>query len=179
MPAEPDHGPSLPLPEPPRLGIAERLRWCSIDEADLERVRKLGEVTRDMVGPVVEEFYAHALSFDGTSTLFASEEVVEQEKRSHRRYFERLMSGVVDQAYFADRIEVGEANERVGLGPDWYLGTFDYYLEAVANRLFERCSEKPEEAFAHFLSLLKVAHLDMALTLDSFIMAREATTAFR
>jgi rsbT co-antagonist protein RsbR len=179
MPVERDPGQGSYPPSLPKLSIAERLRWCLIGEDDLARVRRLAELSGEMVGPVVDAFYEHTLTFDGMRSLFPSDAAIEQEKANHRRYFERLMRGVVDQAYLADRVEVGETNERVGLGPDWYLGAFDFYLEAVANRLLERSGEHAAEAFGLFLSLLKVAHLDMALTLDSFIMAREATTALR
>lgn len=155
--------------------IMERLAWCAIDKADLERVRELAPFAEDIADTVIERFYEHVLSFDHAAALFANEDTIKRVKAGQKRYFLELTEGRCDDRYMRDRVRVGEIHERSGIGPDLYIGAYDYYLNQLGRLLLERKTENPKHAFELYLSLQKMAHFDMALALETYISARERT----
>lgn len=155
--------------------IMARLAWCAIEKADLERVRELAPFAEDIADMVIERFYEHVLSFDHAAAMFANEGIIERVKAGQRRYFLELTSGRCDEQYVQNRVRIGEIHERSGIGPDLYIGAYDYYLHQLGRLLLERQSDNPRHAFELYLSLQKMAHFDMALALETYVNARERT----
>ena len=52
---------------------------------------------------------------------------------------------------------------------------YNFYLRAVAARLAEAYQKDPEQAWAAFLSLMKLTFLDIGLAIDTYIYSRERT----
>lgn len=155
--------------------IMERLAWYAIDAADFERVRELAPFADDIADTVIERFYAHILSFDKAAEMFADEATIGRVKAGQKRYFKELTAANCDEAYIRDRIRIGEIHERAGIGPDLYIGAYDYYLNQLGRLLLERQTNNPRRAFELYLSLQKMAHFDMALALETYVTAREKT----
>jgi rsbT co-antagonist protein RsbR len=77
--------------------------------------------------------------------------------------------------YVANRLRIGTVHERINLDPKWYLGAYNFYLRAVASRLQEAFGNDTQKAFTSFLSLMKLVFLDIGLSVDTYIYARERT----
>ena len=155
--------------------IQQRLDWCAITHDDLERVRQLAEWSDELAGPIIDSFYDHILGFETARGFFHDPEAITRIKAAQRLYFQGLTAGRCDADYFAERYRVGEIHERIGLGPDMYIGAFDFYLGELGKLLLDRLASDPKGAFELYLSLQKLAHLDMALALETYILAREQT----
>jgi rsbT co-antagonist protein RsbR len=96
---------------------------------------------------------------------------VRRVKRTQSAYFLGLFEGRLDRAYVADRVRVGTAHERIGLGPQWYLGAYRRYLHLLFEMLV---AESPHAADAHkaFLAALKLVFFDTSIALDTYIAAQ-------
>jgi len=70
---------------------------------------------------------------------------------------------------------IGAIHERIGLSVKSYLGMYNFYLRAVAAKLFEAYPDRPAEALDSFLSLMKLTFLDIGLAIDTYIYSRERT----
>ena len=64
--------------------VMERLAWCAIDKADLERVRELAPFAEDIADTVIERFYEHILSFDKAADMFADEATIDRVKAGQK-----------------------------------------------------------------------------------------------
>ena len=155
--------------------VARRKEFLEFRDEDAEALRSLGQVARKYADPVIEEFYRHILRFDDTKAFFRDPKVLERVKRAQKDYFIQLTEGEYGPDYVANRLRIGTVHERVGLAPKWYLGMYNFYLRAVANRLLEVFPKEPAKAFSAFLSLMKLVFLDIGLAVDTYIYAREAT----
>jgi rsbT co-antagonist protein RsbR len=91
-----------------------------------------------------------------------------------KEYFLRLTQGDYDADYVTNRLRIGTVHERINLAPKWYLGAYNYYLRAVAQRLAEAFEKQPQKALEIFLSLMKLVFLDIGLAVDTYIFARES-----
>lgn len=155
--------------------IQQRLAWSAIDESDLERIRALAPFADDIADMVIDRFYQHILSFEKAAGMFRDEATIERVKAGQKRYFQELTTANCDEAYIRERIRIGQIHERAGIGPDLYIGAYDYYLNQLGRLLLEQSADDPGRAFELYLSLQKMAHFDMALALETFVSARERT----
>jgi rsbT co-antagonist protein RsbR len=101
--------------------------------------------------------------------------VLEYVRRRQREYFLGLTHGDYGTSYVAERLAIGAVHERIGLPMKLYLGMYNFYLRAVANRLFEALVAEPQRAQEIFLSLMKLTFLDIGLAIDTYIQQREHT----
>jgi signal transduction histidine kinase len=155
--------------------IKRRQAFLDFGRPDAQRLGALAPLARRYAGEVIDEFYAHLLSFEKTRRFFRDPATLKRVKALQKRYFLRLTSGRYDEAYSADRLLVGAVHERIGLDVEFYLGAYRRYLDAVARRLLGRTRGARREHFEALLSLLKIIFFDLGLAIDTYVFERERT----
>ena len=121
---------------------------------------------------VIDQLYEHLLAHHETRSFFQSERHLQNVKRAQVQYFARLFEGRLDLDYYRDRVRVGYAHERIGLGPQWYIGLYSYYLSL----LLELVQEEIKDPLARLnvsQSLSKIIFLDMGIAIDTYIQQQE------
>lgn len=148
---------------------AERLAYFDLGPDDAEELRRLAPQAAGHVDEVVERFYEHLLRFPELATLLNAEPGrMERVKRAQRGYFLGLTDGRFDAAYFESRLRVGDAHQRVGLRPAWYLGAFSLYLRLALRTVFAGSSDGARLMPA-VEALIKTVFLDMSLAMNTYI----------
>jgi rsbT co-antagonist protein RsbR len=155
--------------------IAQRKEFLQFFDEDVERLLSVNEIAEAYADPVIEAFYQHLLSFEDTRGFFRDPRVLDHVKRMQREYFLRLTQGNYDNAYVENRLRIGAVHERIGLPVKTYLGAYNFYLRAVADRLSEAYPSKLDQALMVLLSLMKLVFLDIGLAIDTYIVQRENT----
>jgi rsbT co-antagonist protein RsbR len=69
-----------------------------------------------------------------------------------------------------DRLRVGASHERIGMPPKYYLGSYAHYLRLVRTHLVAEFGAGADDA-PSFVSIEKLVHFDMALAMDTYILA--------
>jgi signal transduction histidine kinase len=148
---------------------AERLAYFGLGPADRQALRDLAPLARRTVDGIVAEFYEHLLRFpELTALLRAEPERLERLKEKQRAYFLELTEGRLDEEYFESRLRVGDAHQRVGLRPPWYLGAFALYLRLALRALVAETGDG-ERLLPELEALIKVIFLDMSLAMNTYI----------
>ena len=155
--------------------IDRRKAFLGFGEEDARRLGALAPLARRYADEVIEEFYAHLLSFHETQEFFRDEATLNRVKRLQKRYFLRLTSGRYDQSYVTNRLLVGAVHERIGLGVKLYLGAYRRYLDAMARRLWVASTGEQRRRLEALLSLFKIVFFDMGLAIDTYVFQREST----
>src|SRR5215813_1937031 len=155
--------------------IHQRKEFLELRDDDVERLQGINELAKKYADDVIEQFYHHLLQFEETRTFFREPRVLARVKELQREYFLGLTQGNYDAQYIANRVSIGAVHERIGLPVKAYLGMYNFYLRAVASRLFEAFKEAPDRALATFFSLMKLTFLDIGLAIDTYIYSRETT----
>src|SRR5262245_16709121 len=115
---------------------AERLAYFGLGPADRQALRDLAPLAQRTVDGIVTEFYEHLLQFPELAALLHAEPGrLGHLKDKQRAYFLELTEGRLDEEYFESRLRVGDAHQRVGLRPVWYLGAFSLYLRLAVRAL--------------------------------------------
>src|SRR5262245_1439836 len=148
---------------------AERLDYFGLGPADRQALRDLAPLVRQTVDGLVDEFYEHLLRFPELEALLRAEpDRLERLKGTQRAYFLQLTEGRLDEDYFESRLRVGDAHQRVGLRPAWYLGAFALYLRLALRALVAETGEG-QRVLPAFEALIKIVFLDMSLAMNSYI----------
>jgi len=148
---------------------AERLAYFDIGPADREVLRNLAPLARRTVDEIVAGFYRHLLSFPELATLLQEEPGrLDRLKQTQRAYFLDFTEGRFDDEYFETRLRVGDAHQRVGLRPVWYIGAFSLYLRLAMRALVAETGEG-ERLLPALEALVKVVLLDMSLAMNTYI----------
>jgi rsbT co-antagonist protein RsbR len=155
--------------------IAERKAFLQFSNEDVEQLLSVNDLAKAYADPVIDDFYTHLLSFEETRVFFQDSRVLDHVKRMQKEYFLRLTQGKYDAGYIENRLKIGAVHERIGLPVKSYLGAYNFYLRAVAERLLEASKANPEAAVKVLLSLMKLVFLDIGLAIDTYIVQRERT----
>lgn len=155
--------------------IARRKEFLGFGDEDVARLAGIREIAEAYVDPIIDAFYEHLLSFEESREFLRDPALVARLKEAQKTYFLRLTQGNYDAEYVEERVQIGAVHERIDLPTDLYLGAYNFYLRAVAERLFAAHPDDPPRALAAFLSLLKLVEFDKSLAIETYVARREAT----
>lgn len=156
--------------------VAERKAFLDFGDEDVRLLRELHDLLEhyQVRATFIDRFYAHLQAFAGTNTLLRDAATLERLKRTQSAYFDSLTAGVYSTDYVRHRVRVGLAHERVGLGPKWYLGAYNKYLNLLITEIGALLPHDPGKARNMALALLKIVLFDMGLAMDTYIHASES-----
>ena len=155
--------------------IEQRKEFLEFGDADISALEAINRMAEQYADDVIEAFYHHLLGFEEARGFFRDSRVLEYVKRRQREYFLGLTHGEYGTRYVEERLAIGAVHERIGLPMKLYLGMYNFYLRAVATRLFQALDNDPKRARETFLSLMKLTFLDIGLAIDTYIQQRERT----
>lgn len=153
--------------------------WFDISPEDRARASDLSDISEDVADDIIEAFYGHLLAHEDAARHFTDDDDIARVKQGQRRYFRELVAAELDEAYVEDRRRIGQIHERIGVTPTLYIGAYAFYLHKLGHVVLERMADDPAKAFGLVLSLIKLAHFDMALALETYVDAREETIRSR
>lgn len=149
-----------------------RMSFLRIGDDDIARIRAMSDHADGWVERILEPLYEHFLGHQQTRAFFQSDKHVANLKRVQGRFFAELLSGQYDDAYFQRRLVVGRVHERIGLGPEWYIGAYCRYMDLLLEPLSEQSADR-EALLANVRSVLKLVFMDMSLAIDTYIEAQQ------
>jgi rsbT co-antagonist protein RsbR len=155
--------------------IARRKAFLEFRAEDIERLQALHDLAEEYAEGVIEDFYAHLLSFEESRKFFTDPAVLARVKAAQKQYFLGLTQGQYDATYVEDRLRIGVAHERIDLPLELYLGAYNFYLRTVMRRFVEAYKNSPEQSISILMSLLKLVFLDMGLATETYLFQRERT----
>ncbi|HKA54822.1 MAG TPA: protoglobin domain-containing protein [Candidatus Binatia bacterium] len=155
--------------------IARRKAFLEFGDEDVERLRGIHDLAEQYAEGVIEDFYAHLLSFAESRPFFTDPAVLGHVKAAQKQYFLGLTQGQYDAPYVEDRLRIGIAHERINLPLPLYLGAYNFYLRTVMRRFVEVYKDSSGQSIAVLMSLLKLVFLDMGLATETYLFQRERT----
>ena len=153
--------------------LSQRLAYLSLGPADLELLAELRPVLAKHADNFVAAFYRHLLSFEPTRRLLRDPAVKERVLVMQRGYLMSLAGPTLDEAFVAERRQIGEVHERVGLEPGWFLGAYALYTSLLTPLICEVYSGDPERGSRTLVALQKLLLLDAQLAMESYIASHE------
>jgi len=154
--------------ELPKDDIEAFKNFFGLSLADEKRLAELQLLAKDYNPRLIEEFYTHILDHPETKKFFSDPATLQRVKKQQAAYFEQLTSGHYGADYLDSRLEMGTAHDAINLGPKWFIGSFSYYVDAIAKEFKPESGDKSEAAYENFRSLVKLMFFDMAVGIEAF-----------
>jgi len=153
--------------------LQRRRAFFQVTDDDLARLAALRPMARTWTAEIVDAFYDFLLAHDETRGFFQDPATIRRVKRTQSEYLLGLFAGRCDLPYLEDRLRAGDAHERIGVAPKWYLGAYRLYVS-----LLRRCMVRDlpaAEVDAAFESVQRLVCFDQALAVDTYMAAHLET----
>lgn len=82
-----------------------------------------------------------------------------------------MITAEIDDQYIQGRLAIGATHQVVGLEPQWYIGTYSWYLCKILPLFIELFGDQPELLHKLMSAYVKRIFLDMSLAIDTYNVA--------
>lgn len=142
-----------------QLEVFEKMKgFIGFDEADVANLTKLAPVFAKHGPTITDQFYTTLEQYPETARLIAGR--VDTLKATHHRWMGELFLGEYGDAYFQNRVRIGQAHVRIKLDPFFVEGVMSFLRTAGLLVLREEIKD-PDEASQLATSFLKILDLDL------------------
>jgi archaellum component FlaC len=157
--------------------LRERLEFLRIDDEARGLLRELQPMIARVLPGVLDDFYAHVGRYPTTARMFANELQMRRARDAQLRHWDVIAAAEFDDRYVQSVHRIGEAHNRLGLEPRWYIGGYAFLVAGLL-RAIEL--ERPTGWFATpdydrralaITTILRVAMLDMDFAISVYLHA--------
>jgi methyl-accepting chemotaxis protein len=157
--------------------IEARLKFTGIDSETIAILKENRDFILAELPNVLDKFYAHVTKFEEAKHHFRSQSIISHAKDMQLKHWTKILDGRFDRTYLESIERVGETHNRLGLEPEWYLGSYNLMagmmIDMVTHRfpggfLDRHASEKRTRLQR---ALVKTAMLDMELGVSVYVSA--------
>ncbi len=144
-------------------------------ELDLETrqlLAKFRPVVEARIDDVIAEFLQYVLAWPEMRLLTQSAEGIACLRREQGQHLLNLFSCQFDEGYFARISRMGQAHEKAGLEPRWYLGAYGHMLKILVELAIEHCGDDAARLLATVNAINRLVEIDMAsavATIDEIV----------
>lgn len=176
MPELPDQSPTQLLMRD--MGINEhalerRRTIAGLEPVDFKRIAALKDIVTSHVDEYVSSFFEYLSGLEEARPLLANKSLAERTRRLQAEQIVSMVQSEYGMTYATQRLELGLIYSRAGLELPVFLGAFHHLLRAIGSAVIHRNEKNPLEAFQNFMSLKKVAFMDLGIIVDVLVYERQ------
>ena len=154
-----------------------RLSPRLIDKQTRATLRAFRATFESRLGDIVSDFQAYVDRYPECRALFESEQGRSCITGTQGRHWLALFDGALDDSYFAQAARIGQAHERAGLEPRWYMGAYCHVLNRIVQLAVETYQDDPARLAATVQAITRVVEIDMDLAIAVYDDSRKAREA--
>ncbi len=153
--------------------IEHRRKVVALGPDDLPRIAALKDVVVQHAEEYAATFFSHLAGLEESKTLLSNRDFVEKARRLKHEHLRALVSGNYGFEYVEQRMKLGMLYSKVGLDLKLFLGAYHALLRHIGVTLMKHFERTPLDAFENFMSLKKIAFLDIGVIVDVIVFERE------
>jgi len=159
----------------PNTGIIEdRLQFMQIDDDVVDELRIARQLLEPELDGMLEKFYSHVLDETLLKTVFSDEKSVERARNAQKNHWlQTLLGGEFKSSYFDKAQRIGRTHARVGLTPNWYIGSYCMMLVQFIQHISVVSAEEGRDATPTIEALCKAVLLDLDLAIHCYFEAKD------
>jgi methyl-accepting chemotaxis protein len=157
--------------------IASRLKFIGLDQEQRATLRGLRPLLRELLPGLLDRFYDHIGRFSDVARLFPDAKIKEHAKSMQIKHWEVILAGDFDETYVKSVTRIGEAHNRLGLEPRWYIGGYSFILRGMVHAIETQASSRwrrgpsSEEKSRMVGAVVAAAMLDMDIAISVYLDA--------
>lgn len=153
--------------------LERRRQFAGIDAADLKRIASVKDLVVSNVDEYVNAFFEYLSMLDEARPLMSNRVLADRARRLKSEHIVSMVQSEYGSTYVAQRIELGWMYSRAGLELPVFFGAFHHMLRSIGTSLVRRHEAAPIEAFNCFVSLEKIAFIDLGIIVDVLAFERQ------
>ena len=147
----------------------EHLAFVRISDADKQAFHDISAVLPKHIDRILDGFYAHVTREPELAKLIGDPSNIPRLKVAQRQHWAGLFRGDFSEQFVAQAVRIGEAHERIGLTPRWYIGAYAFVMSELAPVLVSEYRWKPARLAAAIAAMSKAIALDMELAISVYL----------
>jgi ABC-type transporter Mla subunit MlaD len=155
------------------LDRERRLQFLMIDQPSRDSVNELLPTIEANLPDILNGFYDHIMEWPELSALIGSRDNIPRLKAAQTEHWKNLFSGRFDDAVFNRGVKIGEAHQRIGLEPRWYVGGYAFTMSRLTRLAIDNCGQDCEKLAVMLGAITKAVFLDMELAISVYIKSGE------
>jgi signal transduction histidine kinase len=149
--------------------MQQRFAFSQLEDSDLELLAGLRPLFESVADEFIDAFYAHLEEFEEPRRLFSAPETKSRLMRTQREYLLGLCRPSRGAEFYAERRRIGEAHDRVGLEPRWYLGAYSFFLSFLAPKIISDAGDDIERGLAAANAFQKLLIFDATVAMEAYV----------
>lgn len=153
--------------------LAERLNYYGLQAQD-EAYKGIATAIDRYIEPTLHGFYQEVQARDNLSQKFVDAASMARARSAQTRHWKGAFTEGLDEAFLERSNHIGGVHARIGLEPQWYVGSYarilnDLLMQMVAPGWTRYLPWKRAQA-RRIAALVKVSLLDMDIALSSYFL---------
>lgn len=158
--------------------LSSRLAFIRLDADTRSTLKELRPLIARVLPGILDDFYRHIASYSEVARLIPDQTVMQHARDMQIKHWDLIACARFDATYVASVTKVGQTHHRLGLGPQWYIGSYNFLLAALLRVIalegeagwFGRTSEAVRIKTAdQAAAITKAGLLDMELALAVYL----------
>ncbi len=141
---------------------AESPAHPELDAGTRQLLAEFRPVVEQRIDDVIAEFLQYVSAWPEMRLLTQSAEGIACLRREQGRHLLNLFACRFDAGYFARVSRMGQAHEKAGLEPRWYLGAYGHVLKILVELAIEHCGDDAARLLTTVSAINRVVEIDMA-----------------
>lgn len=117
--------------------LQEQLRFLEIDPDSMELMREFGALLPEHLPAILDEFYKKNMQYGDIASKVTSTSMLDRLKSLQTEHWASLFSAQFDTAYMERIQRIGQAHNRIGLGIDWFVGSYLFAMTRLSGVIFK------------------------------------------
>ena len=150
----------------------KRKDFIDFTPQDESLLKELLPVIQANADRIVDGFYNNVERYSQLLTIIEScGSSTERLRAAQKQYLLELFEGDYGAEYVERRLLIGVVHNRIGLTPDWYLGSYSTYYQLIVPMIQRRFRFNPAKATRAILAVNKILSFDSQLAIETYIHA--------
>ncbi|MDQ6993032.1 MAG: protoglobin domain-containing protein [Mariprofundus sp.] len=152
--------------------LASRKAFVGFTDEDASLLKSLAPLIAQHADNIVDGFYDNVARYQMLKDIISSSgSTIERLKGTQKKYLLELFGGEYGEGYFERRLNIGVVHNKIGLTPQWYLGSYGVYLQLIVPLVMKRCMFRPKLAEKMIMAINKIISIDSQLAIETYIYA--------
>lgn len=147
--------------------IQAKMQMLQLTEQDLKVTMCIQPLVEEHIDEIVHSFYQTIFQVSELKNIIEKHSSVERLSRTLRGHIIELFSGVIDDAFFDNRLKVAKVHYRIGLKPEWYMAAFQSITESILHLVHVNVNE-PSEVYEILRATTKLLNLEQQIVLEKY-----------
>jgi len=151
--------------------IRQRLQFVGIDDAMRKELRNMKPLILKALPPVLDDFYRRVAATAEVSRMFRNPDHMAHAQRAQIDHWAEIANADFSDEYVASVTRIGEAHNKLGLEPRWYIGGYSFIMSGVlaaiekhASRGWFWSNSKKKTAMARAFVTAAMLDVDFAIS---------------